>query len=717
MKSTISINKMLTWCRVYYIIFLACIINLFSSDLTSQAISVCSGLKDIYVCPEEPVTPDASLLNYFTTQNASHTCFGLLEFDNFPGLSKCNGTPIPQNALFIHQMVFPVASGNISAATLQFRAKASPAGQTGTDNISFFEGSTYITGASLNQLVEAGGTWNHNQDRSFSLNLGNLPSAFSITSILSYLNDGDLDIVIGNETGVDWICIDALSEPCVCTNFTFSNMILRPGSGTGTTIYCGISYDGFTCPESGEGFNLTGLLQCSGEGCNEENNIYWELQGPSNIYSGSSISSPYFGISLLPTYFSQTGIYTMSLMNICGSDTCRCEFQFIVDCPELCPCNSTDVIAFSNSVDMGFSQASLYNSCEVCFSPNALSECETVEWHLDNITSTPVGTSVGNQSFCHTIPNPGLYTMIMVVNRKKADGTDCETFTFSKEINVQCQSWSECNDPSIINPNFNEGAIPGGLSTGGSSTGWTAPGGNPFVVEGAEGSSDGWAVLLAGNYEYADVLQSTETICLGSGKGVISLRSKQPKADMRERRPGGIIKVEFISGLLTRTIGSFPLVGIDSSNWWEFQIPFDVTDWIGLDSCNDIPNTISVHLRISVSNSLSDSQGGPLTFTEILIDNVCLDNLVSISPSGLLVPYRIFPNPVSGMLNIQLHAPAPTEMSIRLVSLTGQIISEHQFESGKEIQSVNTMHLPNGMYIIQTVSKNRVLSLNKFVKM
>lgn len=215
MKSSKSINKMWPWYRVNCIIFLGCIINLFSSDLVSQSISVCSGLKDIYVCPEEPVTPDVALLGYFTSQNASHSCFGLLEFDNFPGLTKCNGTPIPQNALFIHQIVFPVASGNVSAATLQFRAKASPTGQTGTDNISFFEGSTYITGANLSQLVEAGGTWNHNQDRSFTLNLGNLPPAFSINSILSYLNDGNLDIVIGNETGVDWMCLDVVLDTVV----------------------------------------------------------------------------------------------------------------------------------------------------------------------------------------------------------------------------------------------------------------------------------------------------------------------------------------------------------------------------------------------------------------------------------------------------------------------------------------------------------------------
>lgn len=189
-------------------------------SLFGQPMPTCSGLMDNYICPEEPVSPDPALLNLLTGQNAANPCFGLLEFDNFPGLTKCNGIDIPDNALFIHQLTFPV-SGNVTSAILQFRAKAAPssplgAGQSNTDFIAFFEGATYITGANLIQLPEAGGTWNPNQDASFTLNLGNLPAVFSSNDILQYLNDGDLDIVIGNETGVDWMCIYPSSESLCC---------------------------------------------------------------------------------------------------------------------------------------------------------------------------------------------------------------------------------------------------------------------------------------------------------------------------------------------------------------------------------------------------------------------------------------------------------------------------------------------------------------------
>ena len=137
-----------------------------------------------------------------------------------------------------------------------------------------------------------------------------------------------------------------------------------------------------------------------------------------------------------------------------------------MDCPDLCPCNPADILDFGNAVNMGFSQAFQSNSCKVCFSPIALSDCETVEWYLNNTTSTTIGSSNGNQAFCHTFPGAGSYNVIMVVNRKRPDGSDCETFTYSRPVNVFCGIWPDCGGPKIINPNFSINAIPGGLNSG-----------------------------------------------------------------------------------------------------------------------------------------------------------------------------------------------------------------------------------------------------------
>lgn len=181
------------------------------AEPTNTAIvpTFCGGAADNYACPRELAVRDSAVVSLLTTQYSGSTCFGFLEFDETPGRPGCpqsGGGTVPK-AFLVHRLQFPVPGGGIASAALQFRAKAGPSGQTATDFIGFFEGSTFLTGSMLKDLPGASGTWAHNQDATFTLNLASLPSSFPLTNILSYLADGDLEVVIGNETGVDHICI------------------------------------------------------------------------------------------------------------------------------------------------------------------------------------------------------------------------------------------------------------------------------------------------------------------------------------------------------------------------------------------------------------------------------------------------------------------------------------------------------------------------------
>jgi len=235
MKTLYSISKHtgISRCISPRILSVALICMIMRLSLGAQPVQeYCFGLSDNYACPEEPVKPDPALFNWITTQYGASPCFELIEFDNFPGAFKCNNDPIDQNAFFMHQLTFPTSGGSVSAAVLRFRAKAAAAGQTNTDFIAFFEGATFITGANLSQLPGAAGNWNPNQDATFTLQLGNLPAAFPTNNILPYLQDGDLDVVIGNETGVDWMCIAPTFDSC-CADFnTFSNAVTNAVSIT-----------------------------------------------------------------------------------------------------------------------------------------------------------------------------------------------------------------------------------------------------------------------------------------------------------------------------------------------------------------------------------------------------------------------------------------------------------------------------------------------------
>jgi len=507
---------------------------------------------------------------------------------------------------------------------------------------------------------------------------------------------------------------DIVIFPDTCFCGEYSNMFIKWDGGQAQEVVCGGSPVPLGCPGTGAGYDFTGLFYCNGIICPDESNVTWILNGPGGSFSGSSMANPYFGVTILPSYVSLPGVYTLSLSGACGSNSCMCTIQFIVDCPVLCPCSIENIQALSSAVDMGFSQATQSSSCIACFSPNAISNCETVEWHIGSITPIPNGITNGNQTFCYNFPNSGSYTVIMVVNRKKPSGDNCETFTFTRQVNVNCQDGPQCNDSRIVNPNFNdEGSVPGGLNSGGSTSGWIGAEGNPVIMTGVQDSHDGWVIGLRGNHNYSDVLQSKESICFPP-TGAITLRySIAQTFPVRH----GFVKVTLVSGSEFKTIGTFELPEIDSSNWWESEFPFDVTDWIGSELCDDNEASVPVYIQLSVYNEFGDNQGGPLTFSEILVDNVCIDNMVSSSSPILAQAIKLFPNPNGGEFAIEFPETVHQVTSLQIIDITGQVLIQDKVEVGATLQHIDAYNLPQGIYFLRVLLNEKIISFERFIKL
>ena len=505
--------------------------------------------------------------------------------------------------------------------------------------------------------------------------------------------------------------ITILPDTCFCGDF--SNLFFRSGDNAEVEVFCGSDPILIECPDLGKSILFTGLFYCNGNSCDDQIPISWILSGPGGTQTGTSLTDPFFNVQILPSYISQNGEYTLSLSGQCGNQSCQCRVKFIVDCPDLCPCNPADILAFANAVDMGFSQASQANACMACFSPLAISNCETVDWYVGAIAGTPLATTNGSQSFCYTFTDPGSYTMIMVVSRKKPDGSDCETFTFSRQVNIGCQNGPQCSDLRIVNPNFNDGSVPGGLNSGGSTLGWIGVAGNPVVMSGVQDSHDGWAVGLSGNHDYSDVLQSKESICLPP-MGTVTLRfSITQTFPVRH----GVVKVTLVNGSEFKVIGALQLSEMDSSNWWESEFPFDVTDWIGSELCDENEASVPVYIQLSVYNEFGDNQGGPLAFSEILIDNVCVDNMVSSSSPIPTHAIKLFPNPNGGEFVIELPQASLKKTTIQIIGLMGQVLIEKNVEVESVLYQMDASGLPQGIYFLQIVSNGLVLSVDKFVKL
>jgi hypothetical protein len=527
----------------------------------------------------------------------------------------------------------------------------------------------------------------------------------------------------------DTICITLPPcDTCFCATPSFTNLFLRGPGGPSIPIHCETSFDNIGCPDPGYGFILTGLFECAGDSCDTEPYVYWELTGPSggNVANGSTPGS-YFGVNLLPAYFVQAGIYTMKLTGFCNFDTCTCEFQFVVDCPAQCPCDINDLQA---DVNQGFNHVLLPRQCQACFTPIALSECDSVYWYNGDPNGTPIGASIGNNSFCFTFSSSGIYTIFMEVTRKKPDGSNCESFRKSQTVRISCGISPLCDKSVYSNPTFSESAVAGGFYSGGSSFGWNGLLGEPMVTEGEEGSLDGWTIEIWGNLDTFAVLSNLNAICLERDTGTITLRTEKPKkkklpivgVDPKNENlkfhifQGDNFSPDDCNGIDCYELAKIPLSFLIEDEWYEVQIPYDLRGKMAMDSCAGGQGVL-VRPALFVSNIFGSNQGGADTYSSVHIDDLCFDGtIVAVNNPGQASGIRIFPNPTTGLLNIEMPYIPYTGISLQVISLTGQQILGKTAEPGISVQTIDASALPQGMYFLQVLSKGQVIVVNKFVK-
>lgn len=520
-------------------------------------------------------------------------------------------------------------------------------------------------------------------------------------------------------------------DTCICNSF--SELFLRGPHGLfNHLVECGEATDTISCLSPGAGYILSGILNCSGNQCADEPNVNWTLSGPGISQTGNVSSGPYFGIELPASYFQQAGLYTLSLTGQCGGQTCACSMQFFLEspCSNVCPCASQDVSSFASRVERGFAEVYRDNSCNVCFAPVALQDCETVEWHLNSIDEPVIGNSVGNETFCYQFNNAGDYNVVMSVSKKKDDGSNCDKQKRIQGISPTCVNLSACNNSVFENPTFSEGAVQGGLNTVGHSNGWKASSGNPKLLESQIGSLDGWTVFLSGNIDTSDILSTVEPICLTKIEGMIRVRIA-----VNDSAPGGIrgkptkeqfdielyqgnqIKPNSCDGISCYELASVSLRGLPHNEWLELRIPYNLRDWDAFDTCGGFPGVL-VRPAMYVTNPFSNDQGGQETFTYVQIDNFCLDGTVVAveEPEQKNNDISIFPNPTTGEIILQFKGSKPKTGVIQILDLYGRIMFTEKLIADKERHSLTIATLPPGLYFVNVLVKGIPIWHDKVIK-
>jgi hypothetical protein len=156
-------------------------------------------------------------------------------------------------------------------------------------------------------------------------------------------------------------------------------------------------------------------------------------------------------------------------------------------------------------------------------------------------------------------------------------------------------------------------------------------------------------------------------------------------------------------------------------NW---QIQYDLTDknytveWRLCDGTivksDSIPLN-SINCGSNQSNLILKDAHGNVIYTE----NISLKTLATfIDPVETASSVKLFPNPVTDVLNIQYGGNPLKEMLVEICDISGKQISFqklHDIESGQQI-SLNVNALRKGIYICKMISNNQIVAIEKFSK-
>ncbi len=540
-----------------------------------------------------------------------------------------------------------------------------------------------------------------------------------------------------------WAADDEGKCRSLCTCGGFSKIAVRNKNGTlNKLLDCGNQPEPLPCVP-GQGYHLTGVFHCDGGECEPEHEIRWTLSGPGGTQSGSfTDNDPFFGIHLLPNWFGSPGVYTLTLNGDCGTEACTCVVKFDVNCPNLCPCDASDIQALERNTAKGFATAVSLKNCKACFSPLALSDCESVDWWLNAVGGTYLGSTTGKQTLCYTFPQAGTYTVVMDVTRTIPGGSLCASYTYTRTVWLSCLDVvTDCPSSVLSNAEFNVNPVPGDLGDIGVAPGWTKKenAGPPYEVHLLEygNSQDGWVMGITGSYTGAGVLSTEAPLCVSkSDTGTLTMTLRTPGDPI----PGAMIKVGRKppgggNNIILYTGNTMPwpncqdascyslavledLLPFDDDDWYELRIPYNLSDWQALDSCGDFSGSIPARMAVYVGNYLSEEQqsAGPIR-EGVVIDNICFQGMtVSTKEQALSGTLRLFPNPTTGHFILELPAPGAPGTTIRITDPTGRLALEATAEVGSEQQQVRAGALPAGMYFVQVLQSGRVVGVSRFVK-
>ncbi|MBK8954045.1 MAG: PKD domain-containing protein [Saprospiraceae bacterium] len=167
---------------------------------------------------------------------------------------------------------------------------------------------------------------------------------------------------IWDDIAIDDISLVACTSTCVCDNLSDIQMY---NSEFNTIVRCQgkpnppVSYL-IRCPKNETSFNIEGSLNCK-DSC--DGVLQWQIKnylGTVVLFGTEFVDpvNPVWTINLLYSQFTQGENYFVHLNGICGTDTCKCDFQFYIqECDTCCKPKEVFEALVQNAIHITTDQA------------------------------------------------------------------------------------------------------------------------------------------------------------------------------------------------------------------------------------------------------------------------------------------------------------------------------------------------------------------------
>ncbi len=141
---------------------------------------------------------------------------------------------------------------------------------------------------------------------------------------------------------------------------------------------------------------------------------------------------------------------------------------------------------------------------------------------------------------------------------------------------------------------------------------------------------------------------------------------------------------------------------VDTVQWIEISGSFTAN---GNEKFFIIGNFDDDTLTDTASNNLSV----PWTWSFYYFDDVLVtpcDSLTEISENSVFDGNLIFPNPTSGILNLNFNANNPIDISV--FDLAGKVIRSKEDKNSNRIKTIDLTSLPSGIYLVKVTTTKKI---------